>query len=48
MNGQRLHNVGTLGPGVHYLFVCWACGPSRGLGVIREGKTFNERDRADE
>ena len=48
MNGKRLHNVGTLGPGVHYLFECWSYGPSRGLGVIRGGKTFNRRDYADE
>ena len=36
--------VGLLGPGVHYLLVYWACGPSRGQGPTREGEAFVRRD----
>ena len=39
----KIHIVGTLGPGVHYLFVYWACGPSRGLRVVRWGKSLTKK-----
>ena len=36
--------VGPLGPGVHYLLVYWASGPSRGQGPTRGGEAFVRRD----
>ena len=29
--------IGMLGLGVYYLFIYWACGPSRGREVVRGG-----------
>ena len=40
--------VGLLGPGVHYLPVYWACGPSRGQGSVRGGDVFVRRDCVNE
>ena len=37
-------DVGMLGLGVHYLFIYWARGPSRGQEVVRGGKIFVRRD----
>ena len=35
-------SVGMLSPGVHYLFIFWACGPGRGLKLSEEGKYWLE------
>jgi len=40
--------VRILGPGVHYLFVYWACGLSQGRGFVRGGEIFVKRDCASE
>ena len=34
--------VGMLSPGVHYLFIFWAYGPSQGLKLSEEGKSWLE------
>ena len=34
--------VEMLSPGVHYLFIFWACGLSRGLKLSEEGKSWLE------
>ena len=31
-----------LSPGVHYLFIFWACGLSQGLKLSEEGKSWLE------
>ena len=36
--------VGPLGPGVHYLPVYWACGPSQGQRPTRGGEAFVSGD----
>ena len=39
---------GSLGPGVHYLPVYWACGPSQEQGSTRGGEFFIKGDCVDE
>ena len=34
--------VGALGPGVHYLLVYWACGPSQERGFVQEKSLLEE------
>ena len=41
-------DVGLLGPGVHYLPVYWACGPSQEQGFVWGGEVFVRRDCVDE
>ena len=45
---SKINCVGSLGPGVHYLPVYWACGPSREQESARVGEVFVRGDCVNE